>query len=622
MCGICGKLYFDRTRPVDQAELKAMTDTIIHRGPDDEGYYVEGGVGLGFRRLSIIDLRTGHQPIANEDESVWIIFNGEIYNFQHLRAQLIGKGHRFSTTTDTETIVHLYEEYGEECVRHLRGMFAFAIWDSRRQQLFCARDRFGIKPLYYYVDDHQFVFGSELKAIMRANGVRRDLNPAAIDSYFSYGYVLGDQSIYRDVKKLEPAHTVTVRRGGSEPVSVRRYWDVVYDPDFSRTEQEWMEEIESVLSESVKLHMISDVALGAFLSGGIDSSSVVALMTRHSTEPVKTFSIGFPESNFNELEFARAVAKRYGTDHHEQIVEPQSIDLLPTLVRAYDQPYADSSAIPTYHVSRLAREHVTVALSGDGGDELFAGYRYYPKFRDIRRYNRLPGFMRRSVWGAAHALLPQKVKGKGITYFLTKDPDVTHAHLVLWNQHERAALFSADLWDAVKATPAEAHHEGIMRRSTAAEFVSRMQELDLRAYLPDDILTKVDIASMQHSLEVRVPILDHVFAELTFRIPAGWKLHGRTTKHIFREAMRPHLPANVLGHRKQGFAVPMESWFKKDLRAYVEARLGSSNSAIAAYVDRKYMMDIVRMHNTGMRDFSLKIWSLLFFAEWLEQRTV
>jgi asparagine synthase (glutamine-hydrolysing) len=618
MCGICGKVVRGAGGKAEERELRRMTDAIRHRGPDDEGFVLDGRVGLGFRRLSIIDLSTGHQPIPNEDRTAWIIFNGEVYNFQELRHALEQRGHRFSTNTDTEAILHAYEEYGDECVGRLRGMFAFAIWDAKRQRLFCARDRFGIKPFYFYLDDHQFAFGSELKAITAADGVDRTIDPQALDSYLTYGYIIGDRTIYRRVRKLEPAHTLVVEgRTGWTPVT-HRYWHPVFAPDHSRTEDDWCEEIEAVLSETVKMHMISDVPLGAFLSGGIDSSSVVALMSRHSAQPVKTFSIGFQDRRFNELEFARDVARAYGTEHHEKIVEPESIDMLPRLVRAYDQPYADSSAIPTFFVSRLAREHVTVALSGDGGDELFAGYNKYKKFRSIHDWNLLPGPLRKGLWGGLHGLLPDAVRGKGITYLLSRHRDAGLAYNAIWNLQERQRLFRPELWEQVHRTPAEGMVEELLRGSQAADILSRMQEVDLGVSLPDDMLTKVDIASMQHSLEVRVPMLDHVFAELTFRIPPGLKLRRGTTKHIFKRAMASQLPPSVLSHRKQGFGVPLEAWFKSDLKPYVEERLGPNNRFLGAYLDMQFVGKTVRQHHEGMRDFSWKIWTLLFLSEWLE----
>src|SRR6185312_13378893 len=380
MCGITGIVHFDRDKAISPAVLKNMSDSIYHRGPDDEGLYINQNVGLGFRRLSIIDLSTGHQPLSNQNDRIYIVFNGEIYNYLEQRKKLKQKGYTFKTTTDTEVILHLYQEYGVDCLQYLRGMFAFAIWDGNKQQLFCARDRFGIKPFYFYSDEEKFVFGSEIKAILKSNNIDKTISLDALDSYFAFGYITSDLSIYKNIKKLQPAHYLLLSFKDKPVIEIKRYWEIRFDPDYSKSENRWKEEIEECLSETVKLHMISDVPLGAFLSGGIDSSSVVAMMARNSDRPIKTFSIGFKEQKFNELKYARELANKYGCEHHEQIVEPESIGLLSKLVNAYDEPFADSSAIPTYYVSQLARKHVTVALSGDGGDELFAGYTGYTKF--------------------------------------------------------------------------------------------------------------------------------------------------------------------------------------------------------------------------------------------------
>ena len=386
MCGITGIVYNNKDREVDTAVLKKMTDAISHRGPDDEGFYINNNVGLGFRRLSIIDLSTGHQPLSNQDESVYIIFNGEIYNYQEQRQLLKQKGYIFKTTTDTEVILHLYEEYGVNCLQFLRGMFAFAVWDNNKQQLFCARDRFGIKPFYYYKDEEKFVFGSEIKAILKAGNINKKLSNDALDSYLAFGYITSDLSVYENIKKLQPAHYLLLSFNDNKSIQINKYWEINFEPDYSKTENQWKEELEACFSETVKLHMISDVPLGAFLSGGIDSSSVVAMMAKNSNFPVRTFSIGFKEEKFSELNFAHEIADKYGCEHHEQIVEPESISLLPKLVSAYDEPFGDSSAIPTYYVSKLARQYVTVALSGDGGDELFAGYDIYKRFKKINSF--------------------------------------------------------------------------------------------------------------------------------------------------------------------------------------------------------------------------------------------
>lgn len=620
MCGICGRINIEQSNGVSEQDLRLMTHALRHRGPDDEGSFLDGNVGLAFRRLSIIDLHTGHQPLSNEDGTVWLVFNGEIYNFEELRRSLLQRGHVFRTKTDTECVVHLYEEHGQDCVQYLRGMFAFALWDVKKRQLLCARDRFGIKPLYYRCDQASFAFASEIKGILQTLNPRPAIDLDALDSYFAYGYVVGDRTIYQGIRKLRPGHLLTIHPSRPIEPHITRYWDVNFDPDYSRTEEQWCEELEQKLSESVRMHMISDVPLGAFLSGGIDSSSVVALMSQHATGPVKTFSIGFPESDFNELEYARLVAKQYNTDHHEQILEPESVNLISTLVKAYDEPYADSSAIPTYYVSKFAREFVTVALSGDGGDELFGGYTVYAKLQALQRWNLLPDAMNRLVWGAVHGVLPNKLKGKGISFMLSRQKRNIGAHITTFNQSERNLLYRWELLDSLGSGRAEAYKEALIASSHAREYLSKMQELDIRTYMVDDILTKVDIASMHHSLEVRVPLLDHEFAELAMRIPARYRLKTGQTKYILKQAMRRHLSPEVMQHRKQGFSVPLKTWFKADLREYVADRLANASGKISEYLNQDYITKIVADHNSGTRDFNNKIWTLLFFDAWLEEQ--
>ena len=618
MCGICGKVHFDLRKPVFQDEIHKMTELITHRGPDDSGYYIKENVGFGFRRLSIIDLHTGHQPLANEDDTVWIVFNGEIYNHVRLREELMAKGHKFKTGSDTETIVHLYEEYGNDCVKYLRGMFAFAIWDEKSKKLFCARDRFGIKPFFYFLDHEKFIFGSEIKCVLSQTKSSSSLSVSMLDQYLTYGYSSPEGTIYQNIQKLKPGHTLEIEHGGK--VKIDRYWDIDYNPDYSKTEEEWCELLNDKLSESVRAHLMSDVPLGAFLSGGVDSSAMVALMSKNSSAPVKTFSIGFKEEEFNELKYARQVAKMYKTEHHEQIVEPESIGLLPHLIDSYDEPFADSSAIPTYYVSKFAREHVTVVLSGDGGDELFAGYNKYQRMMNMRNFNVLPEGVSKRFWGSMHKVIPNSVKGKGAAYYLSKPKDSFPAFLSIWQQAERKKLFKKDLWKDIKKSPAELNRIQSFTNYNSSDFMFNMQKMDMQSYMVDDVLTKVDRASMQNSLEVRVPILDHEFAELTARIPSDLKMKGTIKKYIFKEAMRKHLPKSILSHKKQGFSVPLKAWFKDDLKEYVDDRLLGTNSPLYDYLEPSYVSKIVHDHNNGMRDFNDKIWSLLFLDQWLHSR--
>ena len=555
MCGICGKVHFDLGKPVFQNDIHKMTELITHRGPDDSGYYIKENVGFGFRRLSIIDLHTGHQPLSNEDGTIWIVFNGEIYNHVSLREELIAKGHQFKTGSDTETIVHLYEEYGSDCVKYLRGMFAFAIWDEKNKKLYCARDRFGIKPFFYFLDHEKFVFGSEIKCVLSQTKSSSTLSISMLDQYLTYGYSSEEGTIYQNIQKLRPGHILEIEHGGK--VKINRYWDIHYTPDYSKTEEEWCELLDDKLSESVKAHLMSDVPLGAFLSGGVDSSAMVALMSKNSSSPVKTFSIGFKEEEFNELKYAREVAKMYNTEHHEQIVEPESVSLLPHLIDSYDEPFADSSAIPTYFVSKFAREYVTVVLSGDGGDELFAGYNKYQRMMNMRNLNVLPDGVSKYFWGGMHKMIPNSVKGKGATYYLSKPKNSFPAYLSIWQQAEREKLFRRELWQDIKHSPAELNRIESFTNSESSNFLFNMQKMDMQGYMVDDVLTKVDRASMQNSLEVRVPILDHEFAELTASIPSELKIKGTIKKYIFKESMKKHLPESIISHKKMGFTVPL-----------------------------------------------------------------
>lgn len=615
MCGICGKINFDPSHLVRQEEIKKMADVINKRGPDDQGFYLNNNVGLGFRRLSIIDLESGHQPLSNEDGTIWIVFNGEIYNHLILRERLQQKGHQFKTNTDTEVIVHLYEEYGNECVKHLRGMFAFAIWDDNKSKLFCARDRFGIKPFFYFLDNNKFVFGSEIKCILCDPDISDSMSIPMLDQYLTYGYSSQDGTIYQNIKKLEPAHFLEIHHGGKSTIS--RYWDIQYTPDYSKSEDDWCQLLEDKLSESVNMHMMSDVPLGAFLSGGIDSSSVVSLMSKYSSNPIKTFSIGFKEAEFNELQYAREIAQKYNTEHHEQIIEPESVSLLPKLVDMYDEPFADASAIPTYFVSKFAREYVTVALSGDGGDELFAGYDEYKKIENISKYNILPNSVNRHLWGFIHNSIPQGVKGRGATYYLSKPKESLPAYISIWHISERKKLFRKEYWEGIKEKTAESIRSKFFGEESSSDYIFNMQKMDMQRYMVDDVLTKVDRASMLNSLEVRVPLLDHEFAELTFSIPSELKTKNKIKKYILKKAMKDYLPKSIVAHKKQGFALPLKLWFKSDLNEYVNDTLISTSSPLYEFLDPTYVSKIINDHNKGMRDFNRKIWSLLFLNQWL-----
>lgn len=613
MCGITGKIFFDKNRDVSLKELKNMSDVIKHRGPDEEGHYINKNVGLGFRRLSIIDLHTGHQPLSNYNDTLWITFNGEVYNFKENRKALEKKGYTFKTNTDTEVIVNLYQEYGEKCVDYLRGMFAFVIWDDTKKQLFGARDRFGIKPFNYYIDNEKFVWGSELKSIKASENIKCDISLESLDYYFSYGYTPRNQSIYEQIHKLKPGHSFVLKPFEKNKLVIKKYWEISYTPDYNKSEEYWKEALYESLNEAVKMRMISDVPLGAFLSGGVDSSIVVALMALNSNQPIKTFSIGFKEEKYNELKYARILSDKYKTDHHEFIVEPQSIDLLPSLVNAYDEPFADSSAIPTYYVSKYTREHVTVALSGDGGDELFAGYNSYDKMMMLYRKKHYP----KSLFTLANKLIPDHIPGKGITYYLSKDKNNIGAYFCLWKDYERRKIFLPDINSKLNGNYSENLKIDFIKASKG-DFLTKMQQLDMQTYMVDDILTKVDRASMMNSLEARVPLIDHKFAELSFTIPSELKMKGNIKKYILKEAFSKILPPEIISHKKQGFAVPLSIWFKGNLKEYANDSLRNSKH-ICSFLNKDYIEKILNNHQKGMRDYSEKIWTLLFLNEWLKQ---
>ncbi len=617
MCGITGKFNFDFNKKVSINEIKKMTQSLFHRGPDDEGYFLDENVGLGFRRLSIIDLSSGHQPLSDNSGNYWITFNGEIYNYKQLRQELRKRGYYFKTNTDTEVIVNLYAEYKEKCVYFLRGMFAFIIWDKQKKKLFGARDRFGIKPLHYYIDDEKFIWGSEIKSIIASKDIEKKISLTALDYYFTYGYSQKNQTIFQNIKKLLPGHYFTIKTDAFEKINICSYWKIDYTPDYSKSESDWKESIYDTLNESVKMRMISDVPFGAFLSGGIDSSIVVSLMALNSPKAIKTFSIGFKEHNYNELKFARALANKYETEHHELIVEPESIDLLPKLVQAFDEPFADSSAIPTYYVSKFAREFVTVVLSGDGGDELFGGYNSYSKLLKLYSSVYNNKVSNKLLFSPINKLLPDYFYGKGLTYYLSKEKGNLGAFYCLWKDYERKQIFSKELNNLLENNYAEKVKINILDKMNG-DFLNKLQYLDLGTYLPDDILTKVDIVTMLNSLEARVPLLDHKFAELSFTIPWELKLNTKGQKYILKETFKPLLPSTVISHKKQGFGIPLNHWFKTDLKEYTFDNL-IDNKLLDVYFNSKIIKKMLNNHSKGIRDYSNKIWSLLFYNEWMKQ---
>ena len=608
MCGIAGLCYRDPSRPATRDELAPMLDCITHRGPDDEGWHVDGNMAFGMRRLSIIDLSSGHQPIANEDETVWTVFNGEIYNFVDLRPALEAKGHRFATNADTEVIVHLWEEYGPDLVHHLRGMFGLAVWDVRRRSLFVARDRLGIKPMYYYEGSDGFFFGSELKSLMAHPAVPRDIDYGAVREYLELKYVPEPLSILSDVRKLPPGHWCLYENGRAH---VEEYWDAPPDP-VEKSEDDYRRELEETLTESVRMRLVSDVPLGVFLSGGIDSSTVVAIMARQMDAPVKSFSIGFDYENFDELKYARLIARHFGTEHHEEVVHPDAIDILPKLVWHYDEPFADSSAIPTYYVSRMARQHVTVTLSGDGGDELFGGYTRYMLMRSYDKYYRMSGPLRRP-FAALARMLPFPVRKRAFFDRLTMPFD--QAYRDYMSDFGRCWMKEFSPGGPLSMIEGGSWND-FWIRSGKVDRVAQLLYVDMKSYLPGDILTKVDRASMAVSLEARVPVLDHKVVELAARMPFHMKIRGDSGKYILKEMIRPWMPEGFLERPKKGFAVPLVEWFRGDLKDYVRDRLLSQRARERGLFDMAKVEELITLHQSGVTDVSPYLWTLLCLEEW------
>jgi asparagine synthase (glutamine-hydrolysing) len=611
VCGIAG-IVAQHDQPVFAEELHAMCAALVSRGPDDEGAFVGHRAGLTMRRLSIIDLETGHQPVSNEDGSIWVVLNGEIYNYRQLRNELERRGHQFATSTDTEVIVHLYEERGDDCVHALRGMFAFAIWDERRQRLMLARDRIGIKPLYYGTVAGRFIFASELKAVLQLPEVERRLNWQAVSHLLAYATTPSNESIVEGIRKLEPGHRLWLEPD-KEPV-VERYWELRFLPDPQRSEEDTIEELRAKLRESVRYHLVSDVPVGAFLSGGIDSSAVVASMAMMATGRIKTFSIGFREQEFNELPYARLVAKRFGTDHHELVLEPDILDLLDHFAWDLDEPLGDASAIPTYMVSRLASQQVKVVLSGDGGDELFGGYDSYVTEGRDRWARFLPATIRTLLAGVS-GLLPEDARGKQFLEYLSK-PDgerYLFANTLFRSGHQRELLTGEAREQVAAAQPERPRLDRFLEWK--GHWLSALQDHDFRYYLPLDILTKVDRMSMAHSLEARVPLLDHSFVEFAATIPADWKWHQGRTKHIFIKSLRGLLPDEILDRSKKGFGVPLNRWFRGPLRPLVRELLLSDSCRKRGIFNETYLNRLITRQEQG-RSLDYHMWTLMSIELW------
>ena len=635
MCGITGAAWIGDAPPLERPTLERMTDLLRHRGPDDRGFYfghrnapATGGraahVALGMRRLSIIDRAGGHQPMSNEDGSVWVVFNGEIYNYRELRRRLEGAGHRFQTQSDTETLVHLYEDEGVDFLAHLNGMFALALWDERRGQLLLARDRLGQKPLVYRHEEGRLLFASEMKSLLEVPGVSRELDPHALDLYLTYQYVPHPHTIFRGICKLPPAHYALFCNGR---LTTECYWQCDFNQQHTRPQAECVDELREQLRSAVRLRLQSDVPLGAFLSGGVDSSIIVALMQELSEEPVRTFSIGFSVAEYDETRYARQVAECLGTQHREFRVEPKAIEILPKLVWHYDEPFADSSAVPTYYVSKLTREHVTVALSGDGGDELFVGYPRYAAVRIGAWFDALPSPMRRVLGSPWWQRLPSSARQKSVlrrfkrlSSALGECPERRYLDWIsIFNESQRASLYSDEFLSALPDADPVEFLRAALKRSGSRDRVTATALADLVTYLPCDLMTKVDIASMAVGLECRQPFLDYRLVELAAAMPLRIKVGAFRGKKILRQAFGDLLPPAIGRRRKMGFGVPLDHWFRDELKDYVREVLLDPSAAGQRYFRPEAVRRLIDEHQSGQFDHSHRLWSLLFFELWHRQ---
>ncbi len=624
VCGIAGQFNFQNEQPVDPAFVRRMARVLSHRGPDDEDIFVDGRIGLGHRRLSIIDLSGGKQPMQDETGRFTIVFNGEIYNYCELKETLLSKGYRFRTQSDTEVLLNLYRDKGSDCLEEARGMFAFAIWDSDSRQLFLARDRLGKKPLFYAVRNGTLFFGSEIKAILESPDVSRTTRPASIDDYLTYGYTPSPFTMFEGIMKLPPAHWMRCDRHG---VTVQRYWSLSYEPKQIHSREAWREKIWSLLSEAVRLRLRSDVPLGVLLSGGLDSSTIVALIRECSGQSVRTFSIGFEESDYSELKFAREVARHFGTEHHELIVRPDAAAILPKLIWHYNEPFGDSSCIPTYYVSQLTRRHVKVALSGDGGDEAFAGYDRYRGAQLAMALSRLPRPVLRSArslcqWLADHGPRSDPKRWRRPLNFLealVEFPNSEERYLrwvSIFSTREKEQLYADHFNAHVRDRVAGQFLLEILRRTETTSVVDQLLKADTQSYLPEDLLVKMDIASMAHGLEIRSPFLDHIFLETIAQMPADFKLHRFQTKFLLREIVSDRLPRAVLNRRKMGFAVPIDHWFRSSLRRLVEEVLLDPVTLRRGLFKRSAIEKLLREHRERRRDHRFRLWALLNLELW------
>ncbi len=618
MCGIFGKLYFNKKKNETRLLIECL-NTLSHRGPDDSGVYEDGNIFLGSRRLSVIDLSpAGHMPMCNEDKSLWIVFNGEIYNHLELRKKL-EKKHRFRSRTDSEVVLHLFEEKGPGCLQELMGMFSFAIWNAKKKELFVARDRLGKKPVKYYCDDDCFIFSSELKAILKDKNIPRSIDYDAVDEYLTYQYVPSPKTGFKNIFKLEPAHYLLIHM--SEKIEKKRYWQLNMSDKLSLKEEEWEEQIHTKLKESVCMRLMSDVPLGAHLSGGIDSSLVVAFMAQAMSKPVKTFSIGFEENDYNELPYARLVAQKYKTDHHELMVKPNMIDVLPKLVYHYEEPYADPSALPTWYLCDMTKKYVTVALNGDGGDENFAGY---PRYSVFKLYQQLKYLPFKTFWkkisGILYQLTKRGILRKSYKFFSSYDAHYMLFYLKLidyFDQEEKRLLYSDVFRKKIDNSRWRSFLESKFSETKDLDWLDKLLYTDINSYLPDDLLVKTDIAGMAHSLEVRSPFLDHEFMELTAQMPSTLKMKGWEKKYLLKKMAQKYLPQENIQRSKKGFGAPFEHWFRDQLNDVVQEKLLDKDFLSLGLFKKTSIERLIKSHQAGQVNYSNHLWALLMLREWL-----
>ena len=620
MCGITGKLNFNKNNFVSEGLIKEMTKTLSHRGPDDSGIFVEKNIGLGHNRLSIIDLSpAGHQPMSDKEEKIWIVFNGEIYNYLVLKKELEKQGIIFKSKTDTEVIIYLYKKYGIDCLKYLRGMFAFAIWDKEKKQLFLARDRVGKKPLKYYCDSNCFIFASELKAILKNPEVKKEMDCDAIDEYLTYQYVPHPKTGFKNIWKLEPAHYLIIKKDGQ--IIKQRYWDLDYSQKLDLSEEEWKEKILEKLKESVRMRLVSDVPLGAHLSGGIDSSLIVALMSQEQNSPIKTFSIGFKEKDYNELSYVKLVVDRYKTEHHEFIVEPNAIEILPKLVYHYEEPYADSSALPTWYLSEITKKYVTVALNGDGGDENFAGYTRYNAMQLLQLLKALPlKNQLKKINLLFYQFTKIKLFQKGYRFLNSYNKDPLDFYLKIidyFDQEEKNFVYADEFKQRVKNSRWHSFLEEKYKETKNFDWLNRILYTDINSYLPDDLLVKVDIASMAHGLETRSPFLDYELLELTAKMPINLKIRGHNKKYLLKKIAEKYLPKECIYRPKQGFGVPLEHWFRGELENYLREKLLAKKFLNYGF-KKQGVEKLINDHTSHKQNYANHLWALLMLQEWLQ----